>query len=91
MDGYLGLTSEQPRRNPRLQGGVLFVISLPQGRWLWWQGFWRIGTWSYVESRMVIITGKGEHTRTPGAPLRHNNWIPPGAFAEDGRPSFLPR
>ena len=46
-----------------------------------------------LEVKGVIrgFTGKGEHTRTPGAPLRHNNRIPPGAFAEDGRPSFLPR
>ncbi|MBQ3143446.1 MAG: hypothetical protein IJB89_02920 [Akkermansia sp.] len=39
-DGRMpGLTSEQPRRNPRLQDGFLCVISPPQGTGLWWLGF----------------------------------------------------
>lgn len=37
------------------------------------------------------IIGKGGHTRTPGVPLLHNSRIPPGSFAEDGKPSFPPR
>ena len=48
-DGRMpGLTSEQPRRNPRLQGGVLCVISPPQGTRQWWSGFYGMGTSSVV-------------------------------------------